>query len=161
MLIGGFVPIQNLFIPFGTFILDFAHSLSEIDFIYGTTSHFVVKAIAVIFTILFFAFLVMKIKHKKTFLAFLIALLTSAFIFSAYITNTYETKSTITYSNTNSEKIIITDSGEVSVLDVSYHSSATPYDSYSALIKLGLCEIDKYIFLNYYHFLVIFIFLYI
>ncbi len=147
--LGQIIPIKVIFIPIGNFILYLSKTLSELDFTYGITDNSAVKILSILFTVLFFAFFVLKIKHKKITVTALIFLLSSVFAISAMITHNTKNTEAILYSHNGGEQIIITDGGEIGVIDVASHKASTPYDTYSAITKHGLLEIDKYVIVNY------------
>lgn len=143
------IPIKYAIIVIGYAIIDLAEWLSDFDFIYSSTNFTVIEISSVIFGILFFAFFVFNIKHKKTALSFLAVILVCIFTLSSLMTYNEEHETNMVYFQNGSEQILIKNSGEICLIDISAYKSNSAHSVYSLISSNGITKIDKYIMTHY------------
>lgn len=149
LLFGSILPIKHLLIPIGNFILYAADSLSEIKQVYVSTNFTVVKILALLFSILFFSFLIMRIKHKRAVIFGMTALLVGVFTTSAIMTYSTQNRDRITYFGTSSEKITISDDGEIGLINISNYKKNEAYSTYAVIANSNLTHVDSLILTHY------------
>lgn len=147
---GSFVPIKIIQNPIGKLIIYLAGLISDFKWIYTSTNFTVVEISSVIFTILFFSFFILKIKRKKLAITILSTLLFCIFAISSVLTCTNENKSNIAYyCSDNGEQMILKDSGNLCVVEISNYGKASAYESIGSIMDSKLTRIDKYVFTHY------------
>lgn len=149
LLFGSFLPIKHLLIPLGEFILYLSDKLSEIKQIYVSTNFLLIKLLAILFAILFFALFILKIKHMRIAIATMALTLTAVFSLAAIMTYSRENTRQITYFTSANEQIIISDSGKTALIDISMYERGTAYESYDSLTRSNITHVDSYIFTHY------------
>ncbi len=148
---GTLIPIKIILNPIGQLIIFLAGVISDFEWVYTSTNFPVIKTSSIIFAILFFGFFVFKIKRKKIAIATLSALLCCIFALSSLLTYNNENKSQITYYCDESEQIILTDSGDLCVVEIADYGKTSAYEALSSITETKLTRIDKYIFTHYSH----------
>lgn len=146
---GGILPIKYLTIPLGKAIIGLSDCLSNFNLATASTNFVIIKIFSVIFTVLFFAFFLFEIKHKRLAIISLSSLLVIILSSSLALTYTVESSTKITYKSVSDERIIITDDSEISVIDISSYKKSDSYDLYEEVAKENLTRIDKYVLTHY------------
>lgn len=152
-ILGDFILIKHPFIFVGNLIINIAKLFSEIDWIYVSTNFAAVEIASVIFTVLFFAFFILKIKRKGLALGILLGMLGSILCLSAVLTYSTVAKDSITYYNNADERIIVVEDGDVTTIDIATYSKDTAYLLYADLSNNNLTKIDKYVLTHYSYYL--------
>lgn len=152
-IVGDFILIRHPFIFVGNLIISIAKLFSKIDLIYVSTNFVAVEILALIFTTLFFAFFILKIKRKKLAVGILLSLLGSILCLSAVLTYSTVAKDSITYYNNADERIIVVEDGDVTTIDIATYSKNTAYSLYADLSGNNLTKIDKYVLTHYSYYL--------
>ena len=149
LLIGWLIPVKLVLIPFGKLILFLIKWCASFEWSYISTNFLPVKLSAFIFGIAFFAFMVLSIKRKKEYLIATAISLGLIFCLSGIFTAVNTNKTNFIYSPVNEERIIITDSGEVSITDIASYRQSSAYSLYAEITDMRLTEIDKYVLTHY------------
>ena len=149
LLFGSFIPIKHLLIPIGNFILYASDSMSEVKGIYVSTNFILIKILAIVFAVLFFGFFIMSIKHKRAAIVIMACTLSGTFFLSAIMTYSRENSEQISYFINSSEEIIVSDNGEIGMIDIGTYRKRTAYVSYAVAANSNLTHIDSYVFTHY------------
>lgn len=149
LLLGNLPPINFITEQLGNLIIRLSSFFSEIEWVYTSTSFVFIKASIIIFSILFFAFALLKIKNKKPFIISMCVFLT--LIFSTSLALTIERKETHTlkYYDYTNEVIISTCDGETTVIVTGNHNINTTYSTLDILTVENITTIDTYIYSSY------------
>ncbi len=150
---GDFVFIKHPFIFIGNLIIESAEILSDLDWIYVSTNFAAVEILSVFFTVLFFGFFIIEIKHKKTAISVLLGLLCAIFSLSAILTFANQSDNSITYYNSSDERIVLVEDGEILTVDIASYARGTAYSLYADMANNNLTKIDKYVVTNYSYYL--------
>ena len=149
LLFGSFLPIKIIIAPIGYAIIHLARMLSGIDTIYVSSNFLSVEILTAVFTVAFFAFFILNVQDKHLALLSLGAALTVIFILSASLTYSNQERTQILYENQRNEQLIISESGEICVIDVSDYEKSTAYGAYRVIANENLTKLDKYIVTHY------------
>ncbi len=152
VLFGGFLPVKYIFTPIGDLIISLADRLSDIDGIYTSTNFSLVQAAVLIFTLLFFVFLIFEVKRRKTALVILASLFVSIFAVSFFMTRAKENATSMVY-HSDDDHIILTDSGSIAAIDITNYTKSTAYSMYADMASNDLTRIDKYVITHYSYYL--------
>ena len=150
MLIGWLLPIGKLISPFCKLMSWLASVLSEIEISY-VSSNFKIAIIAiVIYSILFYLFIILKIKKKKEAVAFLLACFTLVMIIPTVATVASDATETVAYCSDNKcDEILIRSNREVCLINSSQYSTGLAYTSIDFLEDAKVTHLDKYYLTHY------------
>ncbi len=149
LLLGSILPIKYIFVPIGNLIILIAEYISGIDLTYVSTNYSLVIISSLVFTLLFFAFLVFEVKRKRTALISLAALLISIFAASSVLTYSDMFETELKYTPITNDNLLLMDEGCVSLVDVSDHASVEAYSIYNYFAFHNLVRLDNYVLTNY------------
>jgi ComEC/Rec2-related protein len=152
IILGGVLPIKLVTAPIGDLILTSADFLSEIDIVYASTAFVSITVLSVIFTVIFFGFFILKIEHKRIYLAFTGAFLSLILLLSVGFTHIENNEDKILYYSTG-EALVIKDGGEVSAINLATDRKQSVYLLYGKLADDGVTAIDKYVVSLYSYYL--------
>lgn len=148
---GGQAPaLGSLTDSFGEFVINFASLLSSGELAYSSSSFPAVKIFAVILTVLFSIFLILKIKNKRRFAALMLSVY--IFLISISVLQTQivlSADSLVAFSNGKSDGILISEGGDSVYVDVSRGNSSTAYFAQNNILGEGMTSIDKFVITNY------------
>jgi competence protein ComEC len=153
VLLGSYLPIKRLLIPIGDFILYASDTVSDVKSIYVSTNFAIVKIFAVAFATMFFAFFIMNIKHKRTVICSMVFVLAGIFVTAKIMTYSSENTEQICYFADTDERIVVSDDGEIALIDISNYKKKTAYSSYAQATHCNLTRIDNYIFTHYSYYI--------
>ena len=151
MFFGTFIPIKIVLNPIGQLIIYLAGKISDIKWVYSSTNYTIVMIASIIFTILFFGFFIVRIKHKKTAIFSLSAILCFIFAISSLLTYANDNKSQIIYYCNEGEQIILSDGGDLCVVEIADYGKSSAYEAIDSITETKLTRIDKYVFTHYSH----------
>ncbi len=151
LLLGSIFPIGELIMqPLTNLIEVVSSAFSSPSWVLVYVGATYTKIAILIFSILFFSFLIFKLKHKR------IALCTLAcsflFVHSVAAYDTYGTlfREDIIYTeNTKHDIITLKSEGKSCVVDVCSYSESTGYDTLDALLDSKTYTVDKYVVSHY------------
>ena len=150
LLSGNVLGFGNLCSWFGNFIIDAIGRISSISWIYNSAEYYVIDAMVILFTLFFFAFIVLKIKRKRVAVCCLSAFLLSIFLSTFSLGIVAESKSAFNYYTSGSrEAIIMQSDGNTTVIDISNPTASSVSDNVDRLKEMKMTSIDKYIFTSY------------
>lgn len=152
LILGGFIPIKIFTIPLSELIYNLSELLSGLDNVYLSTSFPSVYISAIGCTVFFLAFLIIKVKHKKSAVTIL-TLVYLSFLGISYIENiSYCSVEQFEHiSNNECSDIIINADSERAVISSSSYDKDQAYATLESIHKMKYADIDKY-FLTHYNF---------
>ncbi len=146
---GAFLPVRYLVIPLGNLIILLADWFASYESLYLSTRFTAVYIIALLFSVLFFGFIILKIKHKRAFLFLLLSLFISYYMTATALTHKTENTDSVIYTKHSTEQITVTSDGEIMLIDIGNYNIKTPNSTYGAIAYSNLTHIDKYVITNY------------
>lgn len=150
MFLGNFLGIGTLCSWIGNAILSAIDSVSSINWIYNSAEHPVTEVLVIIFTVLFFAFSIIKISKKRIAVLCLMTILLSVFISSLAFGIVSKNNLHFDYIATKSNEMIIMQSNrETTVLDVSTPTASNTWDNIDIVSDMNITDIQNYIFASY------------
>ncbi len=150
MLVGNVLGLGYAINFIGTLILNVVKSFSSISWIYLSAENVLTQILTIVFTALFFLFLILNVNEKKEALITLLGILLSIYV-SAWGFNAYNTMTeSIEYiQDENDEYILIKSDSSTTIIDVSDQSTKDTYKAADLVDASGLTELDSYIYTNY------------
>ena len=150
IILGGIIPLGRLASVFTRFIFSITSFFSNIKFSYASLEFISVRVLMWLFAILFFAFVLFKIRHKKLFIAILVFVFSSVLITAGMLTYRVADENTVTYfSDKNGDKVLCTSASEIMIIDSSGHSESSASSTYNIVSDSRITYIDKYIITHY------------
>ncbi len=150
LLFGGILPVGKLAVYLGEFIIWLISRFSAPNFVFISTNFTIVKIIVILTTIGFYAFLILKIKHKKIYVSAITCLFCIVLAISSILTYKNENTEVCIYiKDIHKEQISITTEGEISIIDIANYDSGTAYDLGKNMVDYKLTHIDNYILVKY------------
>ena len=149
LLLCSILPTGKIVCALGNFISSFASALSNIKNIQISVNFTSVRILAIIFSIIFFAFVLFEIKHKKTAVTVLSLLLVSVFAFSFTLTYLRRNDNSVIYNKGSNEEILITDSGKTMLIEIGNPKIKSIYNITELLTEENITYLDVLLFANY------------
>lgn len=149
LVLGTFIPSGALIKILGMAIDRLADIMADIEFSQISVSYPLIRIGAVVFAVLFFGFISLRVKHKKTAMILIFSLLIALFSVSAIMTNLTRNKDAIIYTSDETEHFVIKEDGRVAIIDVGTHSERSASSVAERISELHLTYIDDYFFMNY------------
>lgn len=149
--VGFILPIgTHVMEPLYTVIDKLSYTLSSPSWIVVSTDEPWLKTLIIIFTVLFFAFIVFKIKHIKSALLVLVCSFIAVHGLAAAQTYTDAFSNGITYfENGNHEIFTLKSNNTTAVFDIGYYTESTAYETADILSEQNIFSLDAYIAANY------------
>ncbi len=144
--------------PIGAYVMEplysvidrLSYTLSSPRWIVVSTDEAQIKALIIIFTVLFFAFIVLKIKHIKSALLVLVCSFIAVHGFAAAQTYTDAFSDGITYGKDGNHELFTLKSNDTTaVLDFGFYTETTAYETADILSEQNIFSLDAYIATNY------------
>lgn len=144
------LPLGNILIFLGDVIKNLAARFSKLDYISVSTDYSFVTVLAAVFTLLFFAFLVFNVKHRRIGVAVISSLMSLILISGALLSYNTQNQTRITYNlSENGDAILMTQDGEITVFENKAYTSARVYETLRYLKDEKLTRLDNYILTDY------------
>ena len=153
LLFGSIIPVRYVFTPIGRVFLNIVDYASDMKWSYVSTNFISVIILSLIFSIGFFAFLILNIKHKKIFMSVLAVSLVSILAISSIKTYSVTSATKMTYFSTTNDQVLITDSDEICFVDIANYKEKSSYAAYATLADNNITYISKYVLTNYSYYL--------
>ncbi len=136
--------------PLYTLIDNTANAMSSQRWVLVSTDEKHIKILIGVFTLLFFAFLILKIKYIKTALIFLVCSFIAVHGVAAYVTFGDVYSDEIIYTSSENHDIMLMKSGGESVLlDICTYSESSSYDTVDFLKDNNIFSLDMYVASHY------------
>ncbi|MBR7117290.1 MAG: ComEC/Rec2 family competence protein [Clostridia bacterium] len=124
--------------------------LSRLDWSVYTVDNIPVKIIVVLFSITFFAFVVLKVKRKRAMLIILSVLYISISAVGITMTQTQRYTDSFEYRSTSgSDTMLIRESGRFTVIYNGNQTSSSAYNDADTIIESGIVSIDNLVITTY------------
>ena len=150
LILGGFVPVGNLLTRFSDLIESISAAISDIEWVYSSSTFTAVKILFVILSLGFATFAIMKIKCRKSFIAALSVIYVTAIGLATLFTRSAAESDAMTvFHEKNAETVLILSDGETLLFDASNHSADTAFDSYYILASNNVAKLEHYYACNY------------
>ncbi len=150
LIIGDIIPVGKLLIPIFKLIDYLVGLCAAPKLAYASTDFAAVKVLTLLFTVLYFAFLVVKVKRKGAAFCILGGLFASIFIVATVCTaNVYKTDILLSCGEDRSDDTVAVSDGEVILINSSDYKSGSAYLSLGRLYSGRLLYVDKYIITHY------------
>ena len=150
LIFGKILPLGDVLIFFGDTIKNLAENFSDIPYITVSTDFVFIKVAALLFTVIFFLFLILEIKRKRLGVALISSLMTFILISGAIITFSSENKERVAYLlGESGDAVLITDGGEISLIENKAYTSDRIYETLDFLKDEKLTRLDNYILTDY------------
>ncbi|MBR2465767.1 MAG: ComEC/Rec2 family competence protein [Clostridia bacterium] len=144
--------------PIGAYVMEplysaidkLSYALSSPRWIIVSTDEVQIRALIIVFTVIFFAFIVLKIKRIKLALLLLVCSFIAVHGFAAAQTYADAFSDGITYGkDANHEIFTLKSNGTTAVLDFGSYTENTAYETVDMLSEQNVFSLDAYITTNY------------
>ena len=150
MIFASFLPLAAPLSFLGGIIKDFAAKISSIRYITVSSEFLFIKISAVIFTIIFFGFLILNIKRKRIGVAIVSSFMCLILVCGSILTFSSENKKRATYLlSENGDALLITDSEEISLIESKTYTAGRIYETIEFLKDEKLTRLDNYVLTDY------------
>lgn len=150
LILGDVLPLGWALSALCNLVRALASSLSSIDGIYLSTDYLAPMLLILIFTVLFFAFLVLKVKYKRIFTSVLMIFL--CVIYSVtYLNNqaTLHRDDAVYLADNSDSKLLLKSEGYTAMISSAAFSSETAYSARRLLNQQKILKLDAYCFTHY------------
>ena len=150
LLFGGIIPFGRLIVLFSDAILYLAEAVSSIRPVYVSMNFFAVKALIVLLTVFFFAFLILDMKNRKSGVAIIVLMLVAVFAVAEIQTTITRYRDDIIYAPHESGDVMLLKSrGEVSAVYSGKAYTDCAWDILDYFADERLTYVDNLIFASY------------
>ena len=150
MIIGGIIPIGLIVTPFTKLLAFLAELMASFKFAYVSSNFTVVKVIIIIYTVLFYFFIIAKLKNRKIWIKILIASFAIVLIIPTALTVRENHKETVAYyGQYKSDMMLVRSENEVCLINSSQYTKTTAYDALDFLEDANVTRLDKYYYTHY------------
>ena len=123
---------------------------SSLKFGYVSSNFTAVRILVIIFTVLFFSFLLLNVKHKRLFLSVLGAFFVSIYAASAMLSlGAVKNDSLVYYSDKSGDKLVATSDYGVMICDASSYGQSSASSLLEYTKENNINYINKYVITNY------------
>jgi len=150
LLVGDIIPLGWLMKPLGALTEISVSYLAGLDGMYLSSDSILMHILVLSFTVLFFLFLILNVKHKKI-SVFILSLFVVIITLTASVQNIIHiADDDIVYSSgTRDSKILIKSNSEIALISSAAFSEDSGYSALSLIHSQKLLSIDKYYFTHY------------
>jgi ComEC/Rec2-related protein len=150
MIIGGIIPIGFIVTPFTKLLTFLAELMASFKFAYVSSNFTVVKVAIIAYTILFYFFIIAKLKNKKIWMKILIVSFAVVLIIPTTLTVRENHRETIAYyGQYKSDMMLVRSENEVCLISSSQYSKSTAYNALDLLEDANVTRLDKYYLTHY------------
>ena len=143
LLIGDIIPLGGITILLAKAALGIINFGSSLDYAYVIADHTALKIAVIVATVLFYAFAVLKVKHKKVAVGIICVAFATVFTLAFAIHHTYISDDEVIYLSTEDDNtFIIKDAHEVTVIDSAAYYRDRGYTLTSLLFDNGITVVD-------------------
>ena len=145
-----FLPLGKIIILIGRCISDLSHFFSKFKYSLLSAEFSVTKVLILSLTILFFLFLVLDIRKRKTALLVLLVMLLGTILSSFVFTANQFSQFKFQYDTTDdSEKIFISENSEILLIDIETPGSSKSIQTTEYLFNKNILYLDNYFVTSY------------
>lgn len=150
LILGSIIPFNFIISPLRKIIFALLSYTSDIELGYLSINFVLIKVLIVIFTIAFFLFIILKLKHKMIYATVLLVLFCSIYVSGILLNYSSITTDEILYSSSkNSDTVIAKSDGEVMIIETGNNTNGAIYDVINTLSELNITKIDAYTVTHY------------
>ncbi len=150
LIIGDIIPLGKLLSPLFKLISYIVGALADIKLAAASVSFTSVEILILIFTVLYFAFILFDVKYKKSAFAFLCALFVTVFTLSGVLTYGVYNEDDVLYDgDKTSDTLLIKSCGELVLIDSGSYSESSAYGAVDFLKDESILYLDKYVLTGY------------
>ena len=150
MIIGGIIPIGFIVTPFSKLLAFLAELMASFKYAYVSSEFTVVKVAIIIYTILFYFFIIAKLKNKKIWMKIIIVSFAVVLIIPTALTVRENNKDIVAYyGQYKSDMMLVRSKNEVCLINSSQYSKSTAYDALDLLEDANVARLDKYYLTHY------------
>ncbi len=150
MLIGWLIPLGFIVAPLCKLLSLLAGLFSSIEYSYISTNFLLSKAMIIIYTVVFYLFIVLCIKRKVAALNIVMVMFVITMATPAVFNVANDLNETVSYSSkSKSDEFIIRSRGEVCLINSAQYSKSLAYDSIEFLEDAKITHLDKYYLTHY------------
>ncbi len=150
LIIGDIIPISYLLKWIYRAMVLLADEISDIELIYIRADSPIILTLITIFTVIFFAFLILKIKRKRLGVKIITISFITLFSVLAIISATVKKEETILFSGSDKcDLFLVNSESETALISSSQYSKATAYKALEFAETNGIYYLDKLYFTHY------------
>ena len=150
LIFGGIIPLGNIIIFFGNFIKELARSFSEMKYVCTSTNYVSIKALAFVFTVVFFLFLILDVKNKRLGVTLISSFMCLILVSGVFLTVFSENKDRFTYlACETGDALLLTNGGELSLIESKTYTPGARYEALDFLREEKLTRLDNYVITSY------------
>lgn len=150
VLIGWIIPVGALISPLTKLLYYIAGLMSSFEYSYVSTNFEFVKIAVIVYTLLFFSFIILNLKNTKLCLKILLVCFAAVTILPTFATIRQDCKETVAYYGSyKSDIMLVRSKSEVCIIDSSQYSTNTAYNVLDILEGAKVSTLDKYYLTHY------------
>ncbi len=150
LLVGAFIPLGKILSPICSLISYLAGLLSSNEIVYASTDFTFCQIIIAVYTVLFFLFIILKLKNPKKAFSGLLVIFAITLIIPAFYTKVYDNIETVKYrAESKCDEVLIRSNGEVCLVNSAQYSKSLAYSSIDFLEENKVTYLDKYYLTHY------------
>lgn len=150
LLFGWIIPFGKIIVFMSNAILSIAEAVSSVKFVYVSMNSFIVKALVVLLTVFFFAFLVFEIKNRRKGLVIILAMLMSVYIVAEINTVSRAYDDDALFSPcTSGDTFILKSDGDVTAIYSGKAYSDGGWDVLDLFADQCIVYVDNFVFASY------------
>ena len=150
LIFGSFIPFSHIVIFLSHLTANLASLLSEPRWVYVSSDYIPLKILTVISVIVFFAFIILKLKNKRRFVCIIVALFVLTGATGAVCQAATLSSDEISYySYGKCDIILVKSSSECALINSSQYSKSTAYTSADVLADSKITYLDTYVLTHY------------
>ncbi len=149
-LIGWLIPIGFIIAPFAKLLYFIASIFSSFKFAFVSSDFLIVKISIILYSALFFVFIIAKIKNREKWMKIIIVSFAAVMILPVFGTVAYNLRETVSYSaGHKSDIMLVRSKNQVCLINSSQYSKSTAYDAINLLEDAKVTTVDKYYLTHY------------
>ncbi len=150
LLLGDIIPLGRLLIPLADLISSCLELTASQKWSYVSTNHTSVKILIICFSVAFFSFIILKIKHKKIYFSAVMLLFLAVYATAIFSNLKIGSTDTVVYSSDDyGDKLTVRSGGEVMLVDSSNYGSSSAYSAREHLTDSHVLYLEKYVVTHY------------
>lgn len=150
LIFGGIIPFKPILGPLCNLIGSLLGFTSSLEYGYFSINHPSTKVLITVFTVTFFLFISLKIRHKKIGITLVLLLFASVYASGAVMNYTTLMRDEVLYFNADgTDTVVAKSNGEVMVVETGNNKENSIYAITEKLSYLNITKIDAYTVTNY------------
>lgn len=150
LLFAKIMPLGNILIFLSNIIKNLAASFSSLNYISVSSDFVFIMLAAIVFTLLFFLFLVLDVKRKRLAVAIVSSVMSLILISGVILTYSTENETRLSYNLTETgDAVLLTEEGEITLIESKTYTSGRIYETLNILKGERITRLDNYILTDY------------